>query len=191
MLIFFSNKYKVHPRTSHEDPEGGVEACLYSFFNFGARCGGCQRHSPVALPGTNGTGSWVGPRVGLDECENLAHIGTQSPESLSNSQSLYRLSYPGPHNTNKYLSLNCIQRQQKAFKITKLFYFSARSSSCLTLGLTYTNTLFDLLASNVFHRAASISSRSTKSTVMKSEDRGGQTIRPLDQQTELKKDHSA
>jgi len=60
------------------------------------------------------------------------------------------------------------------------------ASSCHTLGLTYTNTLFDLLASNVFHRAASIGSRSTKPTVMKSEERGGQTNRPLEQQTEPK-----
>jgi len=90
-----------------------------------------------------------------------------------------------------YSSLNSIQRQPNIFNITKLFYFSASGSSCHALGLTYTNNLFDLLASNVFHRTASISSRSTKSTFTKSEERGGQTFRPLDQQTEIQKRHSA
>jgi len=33
-------KGKVHPRTSHGGPEGGVEVELYSFFNFGARWSG-------------------------------------------------------------------------------------------------------------------------------------------------------
>jgi hypothetical protein len=40
---------------------------------------GCQRHYPVALPGTNGKEGWVGPRAGLDECENLANTGTRTP----------------------------------------------------------------------------------------------------------------
>ena len=32
-------KGKVQPRTGHEDPEGGGEVELYSFFNLGARLG--------------------------------------------------------------------------------------------------------------------------------------------------------
>jgi hypothetical protein len=29
---------------------------------------GGQRHAPAALPATNCTGGWVGPRAGLDGC---------------------------------------------------------------------------------------------------------------------------
>jgi hypothetical protein len=36
----------------------------------------------------------VGPRAGLDVCENLASTGIRSPDRPSRSQSLYRLSYP-------------------------------------------------------------------------------------------------
>jgi hypothetical protein len=63
--------------------KGEVEVCfLFSFFNFGASCGGCQRHFPVALPGTNGTGGWVGPTAGLDEWET-------SPTSGLDLQTVY------------------------------------------------------------------------------------------------------
>jgi hypothetical protein len=38
----------------------------------------------------------VGPRAGLDRCGNLANTGIRSPDRPTRSQSLYRLSYPGP-----------------------------------------------------------------------------------------------
>ena len=53
-------------------PKGGIEEWLYSFFNLGARLGGGgKRHAPAALPlgkrqGIRCTGSWVGPRDGMD-----------------------------------------------------------------------------------------------------------------------------
>jgi hypothetical protein len=36
----------------------------------------------------------VGPRAGVDVCENLAPTGIRSPDRPARSQSLYRLSYP-------------------------------------------------------------------------------------------------
>jgi hypothetical protein len=36
----------------------------------------------------------VGPRAGLDVCENLASTGIRSPNRTARSQSLYRLNYP-------------------------------------------------------------------------------------------------
>ena len=52
---------------------GGVEVYLYSFFNFGARCGGCQRHFPVSMvqeggwaPGPVWTSAKTSPTSGLD-----------------------------------------------------------------------------------------------------------------------------
>ena len=47
---------------------------------------GGQRHAPAALlqgkrPGTHCTGSWVGPRVGLDLCGNPCHHRDSTPGS--------------------------------------------------------------------------------------------------------------
>jgi hypothetical protein len=41
----------------------------------------------------------MGPRAGLDGVENLASTGIRSPDCPARSQSLYRLSYPGPRGT--------------------------------------------------------------------------------------------
>jgi hypothetical protein len=40
----------------------------------------------------------VGPMAGLDTCakKNLAPTGIRSPDGPARSQSLYRLTYPGP-----------------------------------------------------------------------------------------------
>jgi hypothetical protein len=58
-----------------------------------------QCHSPAALyprerPGTHCTGSWVGPRAGLDRCGKSPPTGIRSPDRPARSHSLYRLSYP-------------------------------------------------------------------------------------------------
>ena len=61
---------------------------------------GGQRHSPAALPpgntGTHCTGDCVGPRAGLDGCEKSRPHRDSIPGPSSRSESLYRLSYPGP-----------------------------------------------------------------------------------------------
>jgi hypothetical protein len=62
---------------------------------------GGQLHTQAALPpgkkpGTHCTGDCMGPRVGLDGCGNLAPTGIRSPALPAHSESLYRLSNPGP-----------------------------------------------------------------------------------------------
>jgi hypothetical protein len=59
------------------------------------------------------------------------------------------------------------------------------------LGVTYTNTPFDHIASNGFRTTAFISSRQIISRVMKSGERGGQTIRTFCQHSELQRGHPA
>jgi hypothetical protein len=61
---------------------------------------GCQRHAPAALhpgktvPIVQGAGWAPGPVwTGV---ENLASTGFRSPDCPARSESLYRLSYPGP-----------------------------------------------------------------------------------------------
>jgi hypothetical protein len=49
---------------------------------------------PRERPGTRCTGSWVGPRTGLDVCEKSHPTGIRSPDRPARCQSLYRLSYP-------------------------------------------------------------------------------------------------
>jgi hypothetical protein len=61
---------------------------------------GGQRHAPAALPpvrpGTDCIGGWVEPRPVWRCAENLASTGIRSPDRPASSESLYRLSYPGP-----------------------------------------------------------------------------------------------
>jgi hypothetical protein len=64
-----------------------------------AVCG--QRLAPAALPPgkwpvTYCIGGWVGPRAGLDGCENFPPTGIRSLDHPARSKSLYRLSYAGP-----------------------------------------------------------------------------------------------
>jgi hypothetical protein len=63
---------------------------------------GGQRHAPAALtpgkrPGTHCIGGWVGPRAGMNE-RGKSHptTGIRPPNRRARSESLYRLSYPGP-----------------------------------------------------------------------------------------------
>ena len=55
------------------------------------------RFTPRERPGTYCTGGWVGPRAGLDGCGKYRPpTGIRSPDRPARSESLYRLSYPGP-----------------------------------------------------------------------------------------------
>jgi len=61
---------------------------------------GGQRHALAALPreepGTHCIGGWVAPGPVWTGAENLASTGIQPPDRPASSESLYRLSYPGP-----------------------------------------------------------------------------------------------
>jgi len=80
----------------------GVDIQRYSFFNLGPKMGvGGQGHALAALP----TGKdpvpivweagWI-PEPVWTSAENLAPTGIRSPDRPARSESLYRLSYPGP-----------------------------------------------------------------------------------------------
>ena len=67
---------------------------------------GGQRHALATLlagkrPVTLWRGGWIGPRASLDGFRKLAPTGIRSPDRPARSESLRRLSYPGP------LSLRC------------------------------------------------------------------------------------
>ena len=66
---------------------------------------GGQRHAPVALPSGNDPvpivqeAGWA-PVPVWTGAENLAPTGIRSPHPPARSESLYRLSYPGPHSVH-------------------------------------------------------------------------------------------
>ena len=69
-------------------------------------------------PGTLCIGRWVVPMAGLDGCGNLAPTGIRSPDRPSPSQSLYRLSYPGPryiYGCLPVLSIGCWCKNSKIY----------------------------------------------------------------------------
>jgi hypothetical protein len=51
---------------------------------------------PQERPGTHWTGGWVGPRAGLKLCDKSRPTWIRSPDRPARSQSLYRMSSPGP-----------------------------------------------------------------------------------------------
>ena len=54
------------------------------------------RFTPGKDPGTLRIGGLVGPKAGLDGCGKSRPTGIRSPDRPAYSESLYRLSYPGP-----------------------------------------------------------------------------------------------
>jgi hypothetical protein len=56
---------------------------------------------PRERPGTHFIGGWVRPRASLDGCGKSRPIGIRSPDREARSESLYRLSYPGPQGKGK------------------------------------------------------------------------------------------
>jgi hypothetical protein len=82
-------------RTAHR----GSRGIALFFHDHGTRRGEglasrTGRSLPRERPGTHCTGSWVGPRAGLDRCGKFASTGIRSPDRPSRNQSLYRLRYP-------------------------------------------------------------------------------------------------
>jgi hypothetical protein len=79
----------------------GVDVQLYYFFNLGARWGGCLTPRPGRF--TSGKdpvpvvqeAEWA-PGPVWTGAENLAPCGIRFQDRPAHSQSLYRLSYPGP-----------------------------------------------------------------------------------------------
>jgi hypothetical protein len=52
---------------------------------------------PREKPSTYCIVGWVGPSAGLVGCEKCRPTGIRSPDRPARSESLYRLSYPGPY----------------------------------------------------------------------------------------------
>ena len=94
-------KRKFLPRTGHEGPEG-EHRYNYTLSLTSALDGGWVVNAtprplyPRERRGTPCTGGWVGPRAGLDGCRKSRPTGVRSPDRPACSESLYRLSYPGP-----------------------------------------------------------------------------------------------
>jgi hypothetical protein len=65
---------KGHPVTGHQGPRGVSRGIALLILNLGARRGWVVSTTPrpfypLEKPSTHCTGSWVGPRAGLDVCE--------------------------------------------------------------------------------------------------------------------------
>jgi len=81
-------------------PRGGVDAAFYTFLKLCARLGWVVSATarPLNLlgerPGTRCAGEWV-----WTSAENLASAWTRCRKRPALSESLYRLSYPGPYLT--------------------------------------------------------------------------------------------
>jgi hypothetical protein len=102
-----------------------------------------QRHDPTAWPpgkrtGTQCIGGWVGPRAGLDGCENLSHTGIRSPDRPARKESLWRIRYPGPQyqTLRQTISKQWYKNWQRKAK-------SAWRKACLTSTLNITNYTWD------------------------------------------------
>jgi hypothetical protein len=70
--------------------------------------------SRTTSPGIHCAGGWGAPGPVWTGAENLASIGSRSPDRPARSESLYQLSYPGPHTAYtqrpKYAKLLWTQR---------------------------------------------------------------------------------
>jgi hypothetical protein len=88
-------KGEVHAVTDHEGPDGeyrnsstlSLTSVLYWF--------GWSVTRPGRFTPGKEIGGWVGPSVGLDRCGKYT-TGRRSPDPPAHTESLYRLSYPGP-----------------------------------------------------------------------------------------------
>ena len=107
------SKDKGHPRTGHEGPKGEYRYEYSSTLSLTSALDGVggQRHTAAALPpektryplykklggpqGQSGRTRKISPPTGI-----------RSPDRPVRSESLYRLSYPGPFNNSKYLLLS-------------------------------------------------------------------------------------
>jgi hypothetical protein len=92
----------VHPRTGHEGPEGENRYSRTPFLTSSLDGVGGQRHAPYALPPGKIPGTPLyrrlgGPQGRSGQVRNISPpTGIRSPDRPARSESLYRLSYPGP-----------------------------------------------------------------------------------------------
>ena len=94
-------KGKFHPTIGHEGPEGGYRYSPILSLTSAVDGVGGQRHALTALPpGKTRTlciGGWLGSQGRSGLVRKISPpTGIRSPDHPARSQSLYRLSYPGP-----------------------------------------------------------------------------------------------
>ena len=78
---------------------------------------------PLERPGTHCTGGWVGPRAGVDGCgKSRSPTGIRSPDRPARGESLYRMSYRGPHITPIHGILSVLYKQFTYTQNTKERY---------------------------------------------------------------------
>ena len=102
---FYETHYTLKRQNKPRRPRGGVEVQLYFFFNLGGRWRLVVNATPRPIfpPGKTRYTLYRrlgGPqgRFGRVRKKISPHTGIRSPDCPARSQSLYRLSYPGPHN---------------------------------------------------------------------------------------------
>jgi hypothetical protein len=101
LQFYPQGKGKVHPRTGHEGPYGERCSSTLSLSSTLDRVGG-QRHAPAAItPGKTRYPLYRrlgGPQGRSRQVRKISPLtGIRSPDRPARSQSLYRLSYPGPY----------------------------------------------------------------------------------------------
>jgi hypothetical protein len=106
---------------------------------------GGKGHAPAALPpgvrpGAHDIRGWMGPRTGLDCCEKFLSHRNSNPDRPALSESLYRLSYPGPH------IIKAINQKARHYYSRKLsFYISTTLRILSNVELSINKPLFKKL----------------------------------------------
>jgi hypothetical protein len=97
-------KGEIHSVTGHKGPEGEYSCSSTLSLTSGLNATPRPLY-PRERPGTHCTGGWVGPRAGLDGCgKSRPPTGIRYPDRPARSESLYRLSYPGPQTVFGFVS---------------------------------------------------------------------------------------
>jgi hypothetical protein len=102
ILLQIASESSVHPTTGHESPEGEYRYSSTLSLTSALEAGGVVNSTPRPLyprernpvPIVQEAGWAPGPV--WTGAENLASIGIRSPDCPAHSESLYRLSHPGP-----------------------------------------------------------------------------------------------